>query len=242
MRGCFLVSAFLLDEDAALKEKLQGLVVIDTNNAERPVDVFYREPQKEVRTVRYPYITLYLTAIQRDPMREQRGIIDPASLYAIPGYNPDGVATTAARSEMPIPVNLIYNVTTHTRNPIHDRQLVWALTRFDRLSWRSGYIDVGDEATGTVRPLTLMSISPADMKDAQSDPIFRKVFTVIVASEVLDDRVLEIERVLEVQLGLRGTTGIEVDEDGVPIRDNPNYPAFWQETITIQQPIPPEYQ
>jgi hypothetical protein len=245
-----LPAAWFLDEDAALKRKLQGITVSDNNNAERPVQVFYREPQKEVTAQVYPFITIDLTAIQRDQSREMRGIFSPE--YEMAGYDRSGLgANQVPVAELPIPVNLIYNVAVHSRNPLHDRQLVWTLLQHWYLPWRFGYLQVGedDAVNGTVRRLDLMSVSPADYKDAQSIHVFRKVFTVTVSSEMLSDQVREFTKVEGISTELVGLPDeVEVTDDGEPIRwdaDNPNEdpaittdPAaqpFWRSTTVIQQ-------
>lgn len=234
------VSAWLLDEDEAMKKKVQGLVVKDRNKDEREVPVFFREPQKEIRTQTYPFITVELSAIQRDPSREQRGEINPRGLYAIPGFETTGITDdTVSKVITPTPVNLVYNIVTYSRNPIHDRQLIWSLMRADRLPWRQGYLHVvpGDDDYGSsYRSMMLMSVNPADTKDSQSNAIFRKVFTVVVSSEILEDRVLEIQKALSIALDLRASRYIEVDENGDPVTDSPDYPYenFWSEEFVIE--------
>ena len=51
---------FILNEEEALKSLLSGMTVSDSGNANRPVGVFYGQPDKEIRQQAYPYITIDL--------------------------------------------------------------------------------------------------------------------------------------------------------------------------------------
>lgn len=224
------MASFLLDEDAALKAHLQGLTVNDVNDATRPVPVYYREPQKEVREQSYPYITIELSAIQRDSQREQYGVINPAAMgYDIPGFTNNNDSTTIAQTLSATPVNLIYNVRAFSRNPLHDRQLQWKLLAADKLPFRFGYLEVGLEAGGTTRRLELLGLSVADYKDSQGLAVFRKVYTVSVSSEMLATRVAEVEKVLSVSTTMRGHSVAGEDVTSTHPTVVPN------ETFTITQ-------
>ena len=184
---------WLLSEDNALKSKLQGITVVDTNNQTRSVPVYFREPQKEVREEVYPYIAIFFSGISRAVEREQRGEFIPGLEYEFYGYTPDGDPNTWLIADTPIPVNLIYNVAVMSRNPLHDRQLIAALLQPDYLPMRFGYLEIDDNTT---RRLDLVGIDSADMRGSDGFPMFRKVFTVLVSSELLSAPLGDATRVV----------------------------------------------
>ena len=101
---------FLLNEDAALKTLLQGLTVSDGGNSSRPVAVYYGQPDKDIRTQSYPYITLDLVGVREDVERAHRGIIQTT-------YTPEGADSAKSyTTDFPIPVDLIYQVSTWSRH------------------------------------------------------------------------------------------------------------------------------
>jgi hypothetical protein len=79
---------FLLSEDKALREKLQGMVVEDQKSngdmSTRQVGVWYGQPDQEIRNQSYPYVTIDMIDVQRDPTREHRGLASPEYLNHVP--------------------------------------------------------------------------------------------------------------------------------------------------------------
>lgn len=93
---------WLLNEDAALKKKLQGLKVDDTNapNGGRPVPVRFRLPETELSDTSFPLIVIEHAGMSRDTEREHRGYIqlpyipegeDPRGLWPLEVDVVDGV-------------------------------------------------------------------------------------------------------------------------------------------------------
>lgn len=205
-----LNQGFILREDHALKTKLKGITVpvslkqretdpqepldIDdrdgplTNIKIRTVPVYFRLPENEVRAKVYPYITLdFLTAV-RDVEREHRGVADYGRQDDPNAWTPDGVPEGGGRVELPIPMQLQYQVTTYTRYAQHDRLINLALMT-SRLEPRFGYLemDASDDAPDdkSIRRLDLLSgPNNGDVRDAQGKRIFRKMYTVGVQSEL----------------------------------------------------------
>lgn len=204
--------SLLLAEDAAMKSRLAGLTVSDAKNPTRPVDVWFRRPQKQFREARFPFITIDWVGEERDSSREHRGIVDP-TLYPIDGYVADGLSSTEARAGFPIPINLIYQVSTHCRNPLHDRQLNRQLLSYDRLPWRFGWLDVGDDTT---RRLDLLSVVPADYRDPDNKDVYRKVYTVLISSEVLEDYQPEHIKFVTPQGGVKVNSFFDLSIGGSP--------------------------
>lgn len=182
---------FILNEDAALKDKVKGIKVTDDNAPEggRNVAVWFRMPEGELRDQKYPFITLDLINVEEDTSRAHRGIIAMR-------YLPEGVTATddeTVKTEFPIPYNLDYQITTHTRYAQHDRQIMAELLKQDRLPHRFGFLHVPQD--DTVRRLDLLSVRPADtMMDTEAGKkrLFRKIFTVRVSAELLPSTVAKV--------------------------------------------------
>jgi hypothetical protein len=170
---------FIINEDQALKEHLQGLTVSDQNDNARPVKVYYRLPESEERAVSYPFLTLDLLDIEEEPDRAHRGRITPQ-------YLPEGYTTPPAgmgdyKTEFPIPVSLLYQITSHTRSAWHDRQLTAQLIG-NKLPIRFGQLFV--PADETVRRMDLVDFQAADSLDRNNKRVFRKAITVAVSAEL----------------------------------------------------------
>lgn len=197
---------YLLREDASLKAHLQGVLVHDATSPPggRAVPVYFRLPEQEARKRAYPYFTIDLIAVARDPEREHRGTVwfAPDSEYNPPGRT-DGEWTS---TDYPIPMLLTYQVTSFARFVQHDRQLTVAMIT-DRLPERFGaLVMVGTEefpSDSSVRRLELVS-GPinADSPDP-SDPnkrIFRKAYTVAISSEMFLSDIARLKTVQDVVL------------------------------------------
>lgn len=179
----------ILNEDAALKTLLQGLTVSDSGNPTRPVGVFYGQPDLQIRQQAYPYITIDLVGIAEEVDRAHRGYTDGL------GYVPDDIdpelnfATT-----WPIPVMLYYQVTTYSRQPRHDRQLISALLNKDRLPFRFGTLFIPED--GTLRRLDNLGFVKRDGTEGDKR-LFSNVFNLGVSAEFIPDELYELYQVLE---------------------------------------------
>ena len=172
---------FLLSEDAALRNVLQGITVEDQKSADentpRQVGVWFGQPDQELRTQSYPYITIDMVDIQRDAQREMRGKASPDYL------RPEGLAINEDfEINKPIPVNIDYQVTSYARNPRHDRQLLAQLL-YSKLPFRFGSLSLDD---GTIRRLDVMDVSKRDVTE-QAKRLFVNAVTVRVSSEIAQD-------------------------------------------------------
>lgn len=193
----FPVTGFLLNEDRALKSKLEGLTVRDLKNAARPVKVWFRDPQKEQRDTEYPFITIHFSGVTRDRTREHSGFVRPT-------YIPDGVVldelsdTRGVLNFHPVPVDLSYAVVTHCRNPMHDRMLQFALLGVDYLPYRYGYLNVDED--NTIRRLDLLDVQSSDVYDQNGKIVFRKIYHIQVSSEIFPTEVAQTRVADEVEL------------------------------------------
>lgn len=178
---------FLLNEDAALKKLLTGMTVSDTGNATRPVGVFYGQPDVQIRQQAYPYITLDLVGISEEIDRAQRG-------YADLPYHPEG--SNPAKSywtTWPIPVQLNYQVTTYSRQPRHDRQMIRLLFSPNRLPLRFGALYIPED--NTLRRLDVLGFIKQDKTEGDKR-LFTNIYNLRVSAEFLPDVLTEMYQVL----------------------------------------------
>jgi hypothetical protein len=169
---------FLFSEDAALRNWLNGVTVTDqkaTGDATpRQVRVWFGQPDQELREQSYPYITLDMVDINRDAEREMRG--DTSAAYLRPANLP---STSGFRQHLPIPVNIDYQVTVYSRNPVHDRQIMMQLLAV-KLPLRFGQLELDD---GTIRRLEVMDVSKRNATE-QAKRLFVNSITVRISSEI----------------------------------------------------------
>ena len=187
---------FTLAEDAALKYRLSSLAVSDDKNPERVCKVFYRFPEGETEK-HYPFITIELLNIEHARDRQHSEVsyyygADPQftpNLAYFPSEMDVNDMETAADggllvTDQFVPVNLMYQVTTYTRSQLHDRQLTALLMR-RVFPFRRGFIEIPED--GTIRRCDLVSWRPTDVLDKETgykNRIFRKVYTVVINSEI----------------------------------------------------------
>lgn len=176
----------ILNEDAALKLMLQGIKVYDSANAQRPVGVWFGQPDMEIRDQVYPYITIDFIGYSEDYSRAHRGLI------TMP-YYPEGVdaGTTGQNgagskqyvTEVPIPVNLDYQITTYARQPRHDRAIMAEMLTGQRIPLRFGELVVPEDKT--VRRMDLLGFTKKDTTDQNGKRLFSNVYNVRISAEVL---------------------------------------------------------
>jgi hypothetical protein len=175
--------AFLLAEDAALRQKLQSITVTDqkadNQSTARQVGVWFGQPDQELRTQVYPYITIDMIDLREDPSRAMRGIVSPYYLQPTDLESNEGFST-----HMPIPVNIDYQITTYSRHPRHDREILSQLLH-GPLTLRFGTLKVED---GTVRRLDVVNIAKRDVTE-QAKRLFVNAITVRVSSEIAQSAV-----------------------------------------------------
>lgn len=187
---------FMLSEDKALRKLMEGVTVhdqkADGGETPRQVGVWFGQPDQELRTQTYPYIIIDMIDIQRDMTREMRGktsaaYLQPASLTL--GTN------EAFETDLPIPVNIDYQVTTYARHPRHDRELVATLLH-TKLPLRFGTLETDD---GTIRRLDVLDVSKRDVVE-NAKRLFVNAITVRVSSEIAPSLYKQLYKVLEVNV------------------------------------------
>jgi hypothetical protein len=198
---------FLLSEDKALRERLQGMVVHDQKadgaDTPRQVGVWFGQPDQEIRAQNYPYITIDMIDVQRDTQREMRGIVAPSYLPTPAGLDPE---TQGVEVDMPIPVLITYQISTFARHPRHDREILSQLM-VNRLP-RFGYLEVIEKTetvgdvqtiTSTYRRMDTISVVKRDSTE-QAKRLFMNAITVRVSSELVQGRLRTIYKALEVHV------------------------------------------
>lgn len=187
--------AFIISEDRALHGKLQGMTVTDqkaeNDGVPRQVGVWFGQPDQEIRNQSYPYVTIDLINVQRDPDREMRRDFK-APEYLQPDNLEEGQAYMV--SEL-VPINLDYQITTYARHPYHDRAIMSQLIS-EKLPIRFGVLDVDDN---TVRRLDVIGISKRDSVE-QGKRLFVNAITIRVSSEIANGTLQQLYQVLSVHI------------------------------------------
>jgi hypothetical protein len=197
---------FLLSEDDAIRQRLQGMTVQDQKSegggVDRQVRAYFGQPDQELTPQLYPYITIDLLEVQRETAREMRGIVSPSYLSKN-DFDPE---TEGFEIEMPIPVFLTYQITTYARHPRHDRAILSQLMA-DRLP-RFGYLEVVEKSntvgdtttvTSTFRRMDVINVTKRDVTE-QAKRLFVNSITVRVSSEIAQGLYRNVNKALEVQI------------------------------------------
>jgi hypothetical protein len=171
--------SFILSEDLALKTLLTGIVVADDKNATRSVGVWFSNPDLESRAQSYPYITIELLDFDPATYRQHSGVFQDNDLQGT--IAPSG--NIVYNYEIPVAWDLMYQITTYSRHPRHDRAIIAHLLNQVFISKR-GYLAVpNDLATETsYRHLILEEFTKRDTIE-DNRRLYRNVFTVTVSSE-----------------------------------------------------------
>jgi hypothetical protein len=179
--------AVIINEDNALKKLLSGITVSDAGNASRPVGVWFGQPDIQIRQQSYPYITIDLIGINEARERVHAGNVKL-------NYVPEGADPNKEYIvQYPIPVDLMYQVTTFARQPRHDRQIMAQLFEVTRLPLRFGMIAIPED--GTARRLDMLRFSKRDTTE-QDKRLFCNVYTIQISSEFFRSELEEMHEVL----------------------------------------------
>ena len=177
----------IINEDNALKKLLNGITVSDAGNASRPVGVWFGQPDIQIRQQSYPYITIDLIGVNEARERIHAG--NTTLNYVPEGADPDKNYIV----QYPIPVDLMYQITTFARQPRHDRQIMAQLFGPTRLPLRFGMIAIPED--NTARRLDMLRFSKRDTTE-QDKRLFCNVYTIQISSEFLRGDLEEMHQVL----------------------------------------------
>lgn len=207
-----MATGFLLAEDAAVKQRFSNLTVTDNRNNERSVGVFFRYPEGETEK-EYPFITVENVSLVHATNRQHSEMYyyytsttsASATDASVLNYYPSELSAQDLseqlepngylRTEAFVPVDLVYQVTTHCRSALHDRQLS-AKILTGVVPFRRGYINV--EADGTSRRFDLLGWTNADVLDNEAGyrkRVFRKIYTIRMNAEIPTYSIVNVKQV-----------------------------------------------
>lgn len=173
---------FILAEDRALKGFLQDITVVDAKNASRPVKTWFGYPDVEIREQTFPFLTIDLIDIIPADDRQTSGFL----------YDEDYQGTVTSTGgevygyRIPVAYDLIYQVTTYSRNPRHDRAIINQL--FNKFPSKYSHLEVPVPlgTYGTSRAMFLDGFVKRDTVDTETGNrrLLRNVFTLRVISQM----------------------------------------------------------
>ena len=205
---------FMLNEDKALRVLMQNLSVSDqkseNSNTIRPVGVWFGQPDQEIANQNYPYITIDMIDVQRDSTREMRGKVSPEYLEQeakIRAGISENTNIEGWEIDTPIPVNIDYQITTYSRHPRQDRELL-AKILYDRLPFRFGTLNCDDN---TVRRLDVLDVAKRDVTE-QAKRLFVNAITVRVSSEIPQGLLKQLYKVLSVNVDSFAVENITISQ------------------------------
>lgn len=173
---------FIIAEDAALKALASGMVVSDDTNPNRVVKVWYGYPDVEIRTQDFPFVTIDLIDIMAANDRQTSGTLTDNDYQGTIAPQ-DGVEYTYM---VPVAYDLVYQVTSYSRHPRHDRALMYQL--LNKFPSKYGYLLVPNQlGTSTIgRSMFLDGFVKRDTVDGETGNrrLLRNVLTVRVISQM----------------------------------------------------------
>ena len=173
---------FIVAEDLALKTHLAGVTVADEKSASRQVKVWFGYPDVEVRDQAFPFITVDLVDIVPANDRQHQGrFTDNDYRGTIAPVN--GIVYSY---DAPVAYDLIYQVTSYTRHPRHDRAVMYQL--MNKFPSKYGKLAVPNEL-GTQTGYRSMFLDGFVKRDAVEGEtgnrrLLRNVWTLRVISEM----------------------------------------------------------
>jgi hypothetical protein len=181
---------FIIAEDEALKAQLQGVIVADNASQDRAVEVWFGQPDLQMREQKFPFITIDLVDISE--ARERVMVSNGVRPWYYSVTYPD-LEELPDDWDMPypIPINLDYQITTFARSPRHDRQILAQLLG-TRIPFRFGALPVieyeeivGDttQVYKSARRLDMLGHYKRDMVE-NNKKMYMNIFTVRVSSEI----------------------------------------------------------
>lgn len=201
----------ILSEDLALKTRLQGMTVSDGDTAERKVGVWFGQPDKELRAQDYPFIIINLISVNE--ARERVHSANPVKLDYLDAPVQVGEGEVIIYNR-PIPMNIDYQVSSFSRHPRHDRQLLNQMLQ--RLPMRGGSIGVTHDKDdeGTYRRLDFLGLNKRDRIE-DNKRLFVNDFTIRISSEMEPTH-------YRVLAAAPGQLNLDLDAAVVPRDDGPS--------------------
>ena len=189
---------FLFAEDKALKSHLQGITVSDLKEPNRPVKVWFGYPDVELRIQEYPYMVIELYDIQPANDRQSSGFwMDDTYRGTVAADD-----STTYSYYAPQVYDLYYQVSSYSRNPRHDRKIIFEMMN-KKVPGKYGHLIIpSDNGDGTyvARHMFLEGFVKRDtVEDGRR--LFRNVFNIRVVSEMtFSDEPVSITPVEQVEI------------------------------------------
>jgi len=203
---------FLLREEQALKTFLAGITVQDSKSQARPMKVWFNQPDVEIQAQTYPYALIDLVDIVQSNERQVGG--DTIYDYDLNG---SVVETGAVYSyEQPILYDLFYQITTFSRHPRHDREILLQMMKY-KTPGKWGFLPVSN-VDGSAVQYKHMFLEGFAKRDTITEDrrLFRNSFTVRILSEMNE---AEAHSALSIVNSVNiNTTTTDIPSDYTPIR------------------------
>jgi hypothetical protein len=178
---------FILAEDAALKSYLSGVTVGDELSNPRPVKVWFGYPDVEIRAQDFPFITIDLIGVREATERQTSGYVYDQNYMGTITPSTDSRGNPKWYGyEIPVAYDLIYQITSHSRHPRHDRAIILQLNK--KFPGMRGHLQVPDDlGTSTAyRHMFLEGFFKNDRAEGENGNkrLLRNNYTVRVVSEL----------------------------------------------------------
>lgn len=212
----------ILAESSALKAKLSGLSVARPGGESRRVRTYFRYPDEQTERI-YPFITIEFLSMQFAADRahsaqlikidswpsEYATFQEYAEAYGITGWTGRVGSAEVVRWH---PYNLLFQVSTYSRDPLDAMYLDGKLVGTHYLPDRWGYLDIPED--GTCRWLDRVEMRTANYIEgntqAMNQNVFRTIYTVSVNAFVMPEDpklYLQALQVMGVLLEITSTPG-----------------------------------
>lgn len=173
---------FIIAEDNALKALCQGMTVGDNAQSPRQVKVWFGYPDIEVRDQAFPFVTIDLIDIIPANNRQSAGMQYDNDYNGT--IEPD--ASSFYAYTIPVAYDLVYQVTSYSRHPRHDRAIMFQL--LNKFPSKFGKLAVPNQlGTETAyRSMFLDGFVKRDATDSETGNrrLLRNTLTVRVVSEM----------------------------------------------------------
>jgi hypothetical protein len=213
-------TGFILAEESALKEYVSGLMVPNPRGEGElsEVPVWFRWPESE-RRMAYPFITIDLLSIDkaderftsfynvaRSPVTFEGldGEDDREGIY-YPGYSYDVQPSTdevGLHIDRYAPYNLMFQISTFARSAYHDRFLTSRI--ITDIFRPKGDFWINVAADHAARRCWLVQWTSGDTMETSeaSKRIFRKIYTILMETEIPVSKIEEYQKVSSVHIDL----------------------------------------
>lgn len=190
---------FISNEDRAMVQKFQNIVVQDVNSPDsgRPVGVIWLDAEVELTNRTFPLIIICNNGITYDPARAHAGYFQlQYAPEGFPHWNLDqtSILDSPYYAQTPIPYNINYQIEVVSRNNQHATFLTSILSGPDYLHARYGYLAIPED--GTVRRMDLTAgPERQSIHDGDGKRLFSSVYSVNVSTELLPPEIEAYSRV-----------------------------------------------